>query len=240
VILAIFALGIPVAAAAAVRSSNAHERLRALAVQAIRDQLGLRATLGRVHLELVPLSVVATDIALDDPVYGRLADAGSLRVSPSVGSLLHGRVEIAAIELERASVHLVVRDDGIRNLPRIETGGGGPPTLPFRRLLVRDSTLTIDGEPQLTGELLDVDAELRGEEGHVIAVEASAGGGEIHRAGLRHTLTRLSASVRVSPDRIEVGSLDLALGPLELRAEEVTAVKAQLAGSPYWVPGAGA
>lgn len=220
VILAIFALGIPVAAAAAVRSSNAHERLRALAVQAIRDQLGLRATLGRVHLELVPLSVVATDIALDDPVYGRLADAGSLRVSPSVGSLLHGRVEIAAIELERASVHLVVRDDGIRNLPRIETGGGGPPTLPFRRLLVRDSTLTIDGEPQLTGELLDVDAELRGEEGHVIAVEASAGGGEIHRAGLRHTLTRLSASVRVSPDRIEVGSLDLALGPLELRAEE--------------------
>jgi len=220
VILAIFALGIPVAAAAAVRSSNAHERLRSLAVQAIHDQLGLRATLGRVHLELVPLSLVASDIALDDPVYGRLADAGTLRVSPSVGSLLHGRVEIASIELERASVHLVVRDDGVRNLPRIESGGGGgPPTLPFRRLVVRDSTLTIDGEPQLTGELRGLDVEVRGEEGHVIAVEASASGGEIQRAGLHHELTRLSAAVRVSPERVEIGAVDLAIGPLALAAE---------------------
>ena len=117
VILAIFVLGIPVVAAAAVRSSNAHERLRQLAVDALRDELGLRATLGRVHVELVPLALVATDIALDDPVYGRLADARALRVSPSVGSLLHGRLEIASIELDRASVHLVVRDDGVRNLP---------------------------------------------------------------------------------------------------------------------------
>ncbi|MBX7194632.1 MAG: translocation/assembly module TamB domain-containing protein [Sandaracinaceae bacterium] len=221
VILAIFALGIPVAAAAAVRSSNAHERLRSLAVQAIHDQLGLRATLGRVHLEIVPLSIVASDIALDDPVYGRLADARTIRVSPSVGSLLHGRVEISAIELDHASVHLVVRDDGVRNLPHLDTGDddGGPPTLPFRRLVVRDSTVTIDGEPQLTGELRGVDVEVRGEEGHVIAVEASVSGGEVQRAGVHHELERLAALVRVSPDHVEVERADLAIGPLELTAE---------------------
>lgn len=221
VLVAFFVVVIPVGARALVRSSNAHERLRNFAADAIHDQLGLRATLGRVHLELVPLSLVASDIALDDPVYGRLADAQSIRVSPSVGSLLHGRVEIASIELDRASVHLVVRDDGVRNFPVIEAGeGGGPPTLPFRRLVVTDSTLTIDGEPQLTGELRDVDVEVRGEEGHVIAVDVSAGGGEIQRASVHHELTRLAASVRVSPDRVEIANVDLAVGPLELGVDD--------------------
>lgn len=220
-ILAIFAVGIPFVAATAVRSSNAHERLRQLAVDAIRDELGLRANLGRVYVELVPLSIVARDIALDDPVYGRLADARTLRVSPSVGSLLHGRVEIAAIELDQASVHLVVRDDGVRNLPRLDTGeSGGAPTLPFRRLRVTRSTLTIDGEPQLTGELRDVDVEVRGEDGHVIAVDASAGSGEIQREGVRHALTRLDARVRVGPDEVEVLDADVAIGPLEVAAED--------------------
>jgi translocation and assembly module TamB len=221
VILAVFAVGIPFVAATAVRSSNAHERLRQLAVDAIRDELGLRANLGRVYVELVPLSIVARDIALDDPVYGRLADARTLRVSPSVGSLLHGRLEISTIELDQASVHLVVRDDGVRNLPRLETGeGGGPPTLPFRRLRVTRSTLTIDGEPQLTGELRDVDVEVRGEEGHVIAVDASAASGEIQREGVRHALTRLAARVRVGPEAVEVLDADVAIGPLEVAAEE--------------------
>ncbi|GAB4203359.1 MAG: hypothetical protein OHK0013_17400 [Sandaracinaceae bacterium] len=220
-ILAIFAVGIPVVAATAVRSSNAHERLRQLAVDAIRDELGLRATLGRVYLEIVPLSIVARDIALDDPVYGRLADAHTLRISPSVGSLLHGRIEIADIELDRASVHLVVRDDGVRNLPRIDAGdGGGPPTLPFRRLRVRRSTLTVDGEPQLSGELRDVDVEVRGEDGHVIAVEASAGSGELTRDGRRHPVSRLAAEVRVGPDRVEVARADVAVGALDVMLED--------------------
>lgn len=221
-ILAIFALGIPVVAVAIVRSSDAHERLRGLAIRAIRDELGLRAALGHVTLELVPFGLVARDVALDDPVYGRLADAASIRVAPSIASLLHGRVEIASIELDRASVHLIVREDGVRNLPRIDAGDGGPPTLPFRRLVVRDSTLSVDGAPEASAELVGVDAEVRGEAGHVIVVSASSDGGELVRGGRRHPIDRLLAEVSVSPDHVAIEHALLSAETLALEVDDAS------------------
>jgi translocation and assembly module TamB len=221
-LLALFAVGIPAVAVATVRSSNAHQRLRELAVNAIRDELGLRASLGRVHIELVPLSLVASDIALDDPIYGRTADAQALRVVPSVGSLLHGRVEIAAIELERANVNLIVREDGVRNLPRIEANnGGGAPTLPFRRLVIRDSNVMVDADPWARGELRGVNAEVRGETGHIIAVDADVAHGNIERLDTHHELTALHARVEVAPDAIHVIETNLAIGALSLAGEDV-------------------
>lgn len=209
-------------AVATVRSSNAHQRLRELAVTAIRDELGLRASLGRVHVELVPLSLVASDIALDDPIYGRTADAEELRVVPSIGSLLHGRVEIASIELERANVNLIVREDGVRNLPRIESNGdGGAPTLPFRRLVIRDSNVTVDADPWAHGELRGVNAEVRGETGHVIAVDADIEHGNIERAASHHELTRFHARVEVAPDALHVMEANIAIGALALDGEDV-------------------
>lgn len=221
-ILAIFALGIPVASALLVRSANAHQRLRALAITTIRHELGLRASLGRVQIELVPFGVVARDVVLDDPIYGRLADAATIRIAPSVGSLLHGRVEIASIELDRASVHLVVREDGIRNLPALEAGGDGPPTLPFRRLVVRRATLSVDAEPEASAELVGVDVEVRGEEGHVIAVALEATGGEVVRAGRVHALSPLSADVRVSPDHVEVAHAALGADSLAIELDDAS------------------
>lgn len=89
-VLAIFAIGIPLFSATVIRSSGAATRIRTLATEAIRDELGLRATLGPVQLQLVPLAIVAREIALDDPVYGRLADAESLTIRPSFLALLRG------------------------------------------------------------------------------------------------------------------------------------------------------
>ena len=57
-ILGIFAIGIPVSAALAIRSSEAHTRLRELAISAIRDELGLEASLGPVQIELFPFGIV--------------------------------------------------------------------------------------------------------------------------------------------------------------------------------------
>lgn len=214
-------MGIPVSTALAVRSSGAHGRLREVAVRAVQEELGLRANLGRVRLELIPFAIVANDVALDDPIYGRLAEARTLRIRPSLRALFRGTLDLAGIDLEDASVRLVIRDGAIRNVPRIESPeGGGPPTLPFRELVIRRSSVTIDAEPYLLAEVRGVEATVRGEEGHVIAIDARAEAGEItHGTGVE-PLTALAASVRISADHLGVPAAELAIGPLVLAARD--------------------
>ncbi len=222
-VLATFALGIPASAAALIRSSGASERVRALATSAIREELGLTATLGPVQIELIPFGIVAHDIALDDPIYGRLADAESLVIRPSLSSLIRGRLDIASIELNHASVNFVVQDGVIRNLPRIDPseGGGDGPTLPFRRFVVRDSVLAIDGDRLFSGELRGVDVEVTGQADHVIAFHATASTGFVQHGETRDELTRLDASVEIGPNDLHIADAALTLGPLSASAHEV-------------------
>jgi translocation and assembly module TamB len=221
-VLAVFAIGIPLFSATLVRGSGASERIRGLAIRAIHDELGLSATLGTVQIELVPFAIVANDIALDDPIYGRLADAESLRIRPSLTSLLRGELDIAAIELDRASVSLRVAGGEIRNLPHIDTGGGGgEPTLPFRRLEIRDSVVIVNGEPDFGAELHGLSVEITGEADHVIGVRAHAESGFVEHQGTRDELTALSAGVEVGSHGVHVSEAQLALGPLALTADDV-------------------
>lgn len=221
-VLAVFAIGIPLISATVIRSSGASGRIRALAIRAIHDELGLRATLGPVQIQLVPFGIVARDIALDDPVYGRLADAESLTIRPSMLQLLRGRVDISSIELDRASVTLQVSEGQIRNLPQIDTGGGGEGeiTLPFHRFQIRDSVLVVHGAPDFEAELRGVSAEVTGEADHVIAVSAGATSGFVEHGATRDELTRLSAVLEVARDRVHVTDAALAIGPLALEAHQ--------------------
>src|SRR5688500_6098268 len=108
-ILGIFAIGIPVSASLFIRSSQAQTRLRQLAVAALRAQLGLNASLGNVHAELFPaFTIVVDDVALDDPIYGRLASADEIRIRPSLYALMRGAIEVEGIDLVLAEVHLLV------------------------------------------------------------------------------------------------------------------------------------
>ncbi len=220
--LAVFAIGIPLLSAALIRSSGASGRVRELAIRAIHDELGLGATLGAVQIQLVPFGIVANDIALDDPVYGRLADADSLTIRPSILALLRGRLDIASIELDRASVRLVVAEGEIRNLPRIDTGDGGEGeiTLPFHRFEIRDSVLVVDGDPDFEAELRGVSAEVTGEADHVIAVHAGATSGFVQHGQTRDELTTLSAVLEVARDHVHVADASLAIGPLAIAAHE--------------------
>jgi len=221
-VLTIFAVGIPISTALAVRHSGASGRLREVAVAAIQEELGLRATLGHVQLELFPFGIVARDVALDDPVYGRLADAEILRVQPSLRGLLRGVVDLSAIEIEDASVRLVVSDGEVRNLPRLETpDDGGPPTLPFRELRIVRSTLTVDASPHAAITARDVNVTVRGAADHVIEVDVSAGGGEVTHETGTETIEAITASVRAAQDHLEVREADLRIGPLALRGAEV-------------------
>src|SRR5687768_14225666 len=96
-VLGIFALGIPVSTALFVRSSTSRERLHDVAAALIQNELGLDATIGSVQLQLVPFALVARDITLDDPVYGRFAEADELRIRPSFRALLRGAIDLHSI-----------------------------------------------------------------------------------------------------------------------------------------------
>src|SRR5688572_8197137 len=129
--------------------------MRELAIRAIHEEAGLRATLGDVEVDPWPLTVVARDIELDDPVYGRFADASVLRIQPSIGALLQGKLDLDSIEIERPTIHLIVRECEIRNLPRVQ-GGSDTGELPFGELAVTRARIIIDADPFAQAELRGV------------------------------------------------------------------------------------
>jgi translocation and assembly module TamB len=221
-ILGIFAIGIPVSAALFIRSSQAHTRLRQLAIDALRDELGLRASLGPIQLELFPLGIAAGDVALDDPVYGRVADAERIRIRPSFRALLRGMIDIDRIELDGAHVHLVIRDGQLRNVPRIDTGGGGSGamTLPFHELSITDSTLSVDADPIASGEVHANRIIVRGEPGGVIDVDIDSDGGHVEHAGGRDDIRNVDAHVEIAADALRVHLADVAAGPLHVAVRE--------------------
>lgn len=208
-VVGFFALGIPAAAAAMVRSSTSRERLHQLASNAIRDELGLDATIGSVQLQLVPFSLVARDITLDDPVYGRTAEADELRISPSFRTLARGGLDIEGIELRGANLRLVVRNGEVRNLPRAEGGvPGGRIELPFNTFDVYDSTLTVDAEPHASGQLRRVELHLRGTD-QGIAVEAQSHQGWVRHRGGRETIQLIDVRMEVTEEEIQLPHLRL-------------------------------
>ena len=215
-VVGFFALGIPASAASMVRSSTSRERLHQLASNAIRDELGLDATIGSVQLQLVPFSLVARDITLDDPIYGRTAEADELRISPSFRTLLRGGLDIQGIVLRGANLRLVVRNGEVRNLPRAEGGGGdGGIELPFDTFDVYDSTLTVDAEPHASGQLRQVELHLRGtDEG--IAVDAESRDGWVRHDGGRETIQLVNASVEVTEEEVRIPHLRLRTPELTL------------------------
>jgi translocation and assembly module TamB len=220
-VLGIFALGIPLSSALLVRSTGSRSRLHGLATHAIRDELGLRATIGSVQLQLVPFSLVASHITLDDPVYGRFAEADELRIQPSFRTLLRGGLDIDVITIRGADLRLVVRNGQIRNLPRAgePPSGGGMPTLPFDELHVLDSTLTVDAEPHASGQLRHVDLHVRGtDEG--IAIEAASRDGWVRHAGGRETIALLDGAVEITEDELRVPRLSLRTPDLDLSVRE--------------------
>lgn len=220
-VLGIFALGIPASAALMVRSSTSRDRLHDLATNVIREELGLRATIGRVQLQLVPFSLIGRDITLDDPVYGRFATAEELSIQPSFRALLRGGIDIDTIQIRRADLRLVIRNGQVRNMPRAEgpPPGGGPPTLPFDAFHVFDSTLTVDAEPHASGQLRHVELHVTGiDDG--IAVEAVSRDGWVRHRGGRDTLSLIDARAEIAEHEIRLPHLELETPHLHVAVDE--------------------
>lgn len=165
------------------------ERVRQLAVDALRDELGLDAQLESVDVRwryLLPsLTVVASGIELGHPTEGHLLEADALTIVPSLSALIQGRLDLHSIEIDRPQIRLRVRDGVIVNLPEFGQSSDGPVEIPFRRLEVREGAVSLDAEPVASGSLQglslvlesggdDLQIELHGSEGsltHVTGTE---------------------------------------------------------------------
>ncbi len=203
-----------------VRSGTSRERLQGLARHAIRQELGLDATIGRIQLQIVPFSLVARDITLDDPVYGRTAEADELRITPRFRTLLRGGLDIQTITIRGANLRLVVRNGQVRNLPRAEGGGSdGQPRLPFDALHVHDSTLTVDAEPDASGQLRDIELHLTATDDG-FAVEANSTDGWLRHAGGRETVQLVDARIEVAEDQVRIPHLQLHTPDLRVSVDD--------------------
>src|SRR5689334_11520334 len=69
-----------------VREYTGHE-----VAAALRRELGLRAQIDEVEVDIGALSVVARGIRLEHPTQGRLARVDTLRIRPSWWALLRGK-----------------------------------------------------------------------------------------------------------------------------------------------------
>ena len=202
-ILGIVAIALPVAASFLVRTEAARQWLGARAVEAIHDELGLRATLGSVDVSPWTLTVTATDIVLDDPVYGRFASADALRIRPSLGAILRGKLDLESIEVDRPTVRLVMREGEIRNLPRTHSSSDDD-ELPFEDLAVSDATIKLDADPLGAARLEGVDLDVETSRGRIVELRVVSARGIVHHTMGDEQVDRLEVRARITPSYVMI------------------------------------
>jgi len=187
---------------------------------AIEKQLGLKADLGPVTLEL-PLRVVATSVRFAHPTHGLLASASRVVIEPAWFALLRGQVEIARLQIEGAYIRLKVEEGRLVNLPtlpRDETPGvrGRPVRLPLEELIVRRARVSVEGDSRFTGKLDRVNLVARVSEATRVSVQLSVGNGYVDHPTGREFLKNLALEAHVAPDTVSVRRLRVAASSFDL------------------------
>ena len=181
------------------------ERMSRLAVSVIRRELGLQATLGEVRVDFSyfppGVAVHATDIVLDDPVYGRFVEARELTIEPSLRAFLAGELDLETIRIDHPTIHLVVRDGEVRNLPRTRDTPEGETHLPFSAIEATSATVIIDAQPFADARIENMDLSVRVEAGRRVSLRADASGGQVVHALGTETLQRLLIDGEIDPDQ---------------------------------------
>ena len=211
------------------QTSWGRARIRELTITVIRDELGLDASFGelRVDLGVLPprIEVVAVDIALVDPVYGRLVKARRLVISPSVGALIRGQLDLDEILIDGAVVNLIVREGEIRNLPRprVESDPDSPTRLPFSRLTLTNATVAVDASPDGSLQLAGLEVDLRVEDGTILHLRVDGAEGNVRHGDQRLDLEALHAVVSIDPDSgVTIEELGIASEHFSVGASDAT------------------
>jgi len=180
------------------------ERMGRLAVSVIQRELGLAATLGEVRVDLSyfppAVRVHASDIVLDDPVYGRFVEAKGLTIEPSLRAFMAGELDLETIRIDHPTIHLVVRDGEVRNLPRTRNTPEGETRLPFSLLEVTSATVLVDAQPLADARLDHLDLSMRVQDGRRVSLRADATGGEVVHPLGTEVLQRVLIDGEIDPD----------------------------------------
>lgn len=194
--------------AQAMRASSAGEVARAL-----EQELGLRARVGRTQLAPFALELVAHDVALDGK-HGAVLRARELRVRPSLGALLRGRVDLRSLELRGAA--LTLREADLADAALVPERGW-----PFSTLSAHGSRLTWQSAALGSVELERADVQLTAS-GKTLRVELTAAAGAFARAGVRHALSRIKVEGALDPRRLRLQRASLDAQGVRIAARDVS------------------
>jgi translocation and assembly module TamB len=194
-----------------VTSSFVRSRLRNELVAVVRKDFGLNADLAGVSLAF-PLTLRAEGVVLRHPQHGLLAEVDALTVTPSVRSLLEGKLKLRRILVERPLVRLRIVDGKLVNLPSFASSNSDetPARDVLRELRLRGGRVEIDAAPAYRAEVHGVDVAAFFRDDKRLGVRVSIEGGSFDHGEAHEQLASSFLSGRYSEDRLEVDSARIA------------------------------
>ncbi|HZI64014.1 MAG TPA: hypothetical protein VFE44_04490, partial [Thermoanaerobaculia bacterium] len=141
------------------RSELLRERGRALVMAQLREVLARDVRVGSLRLEVLPLSIELRDVVVageapGDPAF---AEIERILIEGDFRGLRQPVLRLRTVLVERPRLHILLREDGTDNVPRLRTRGGGR-----RRLELKIDALTVrDGSLELGERRLPLDLRAR-------------------------------------------------------------------------------
>ena len=128
-------------------SQLARDRARALVAARVSDAIGRDVRIGGLDFELLPLSVVLTDVVVpgDRPDAADFARVRRLRIDADLEGWRSSRLQVHRLDVDGLELNLEFRKDG-DNVPRMASRGGGPTSLTvvIEGLSVENGHVTVD------------------------------------------------------------------------------------------------
>lgn len=201
-------------------------------VRDIASDAGFEVSIDSFELSLFRLGIEARGLELTGSDDQPLATVARASAALELWDLIGGDIVLSRVEVERPRVRLVVMGDGrIANLPELPPSEEEPKQegegwgFWLQRLLLEDADITVElpelrpegpSTASITGLSVDIDGPSPGT--YDIALRTD--GGSVDLPDVQHQLEALDLDALVSPERVELSRLRLALGPLQLDAGE--------------------
>jgi len=185
------------------------ERYRGRIEAAIEEKTGLRASLGSMHLALLPRPTLRiAPVSLVDPATGTRLEKADLAVHAELGPLFRGRLAVRRITVLHPRLVLARTRDGLAlpalpaGAPPPEAANPGGPGVTVAVVRVRDGSILIPtGRGGPPWRLVGVDAEVALTAGTIEGRAEPAGGGTVRWRG------RIGEAVRLDLDGVKTEAL---------------------------------
>lgn len=194
---------VPLAAAAAVRTSQVREWAARETSRVLAREIGTRATFD-VNVKPWPLSVVVENLNVDgDDGLGPFLEVEKASVRPRIFSLIGGRLDVGDVEVTGVRARVVVRDGKLVNFtPTIESKDDQPSEplvrAPFRTISLTDAAIDADVDGTRV-KLREIDLDVVAEPDGAFEIGARSGGGTLTRV---HEDPRHPGEDMVDEDRL--------------------------------------